>query len=215
MTRILGPGLALVVVALAAAGCGSGPEVVQERRAGDFTRVQAEGSIDVAVRVGPAATVTVRAGEKVIDDVETEVDDGTLIVSTRDRGIVIGPDGFDGARVDVTVPRLASVAGRGSGDLRLSGLDGGRMRIDLQGSGDVEAGGRVAALDVDLQGSGDADLVELVARRVRVSLQGSGDVRVNARESLDATTQGSGDLSYRGTPRLRSSTTGSGDVGPE
>lgn len=213
MTRPLA--LAVVLAGLAVAGCGSGPEVVQERRAEAFTRVQAEGSIDVEVQVGPAASVTVRAGEKVIDDVVTEIEDGTLVVSTRDRGIVIGPDGFGGAEVAVTVPRLTGVSSQGSSDLGLSSLDGGRLRVDLQGSGNVEAAGRVAALDLDLQGSGDADLVELVARRVRVSLQGSGDVRVNARDFLDATTQGSGDLSYRGTPRLRSSTTGSGDIGPE
>ena len=204
-----------VALAAVAAGCGSGPMTEQSRDMPDFERVRSEGSIDVVVRsggrVGP--NVVVRAGEKVIDDVGTEVVGDTLVVDTESRGLVIGPDGFENARVLVDVPRLRGAEVEGSSDIELAGLTGGALDVDVQGSGDVQARGRVDSLDAHVQGSGDADLGDLAAGRVAVGVEGSGDAEVHPVDELRAVVEGSGSISYSGNPRVTlSRTAGSDDI---
>ena len=64
------------IAALAVAGCtvgDDGPRTTQTRDVADFTRIDNNGSVDVRLRVGEPQHVSVIAGEKVIDDVGTEV----------------------------------------------------------------------------------------------------------------------------------------------
>ncbi len=73
--------LPAAIAALAVAGCSvgdDGPRTTQTRDVAAFTRIDNRDSVDVRLRVGEPQRVQVRAGEKVIDDVGTEVRDGTL-----------------------------------------------------------------------------------------------------------------------------------------
>jgi putative autotransporter adhesin-like protein len=200
------------LIALVLAGCGAGPETTQTRRVAPFDRIDVSGSIDVDVVPGDADDVNVIAGENVIDRVSTVSADGVLRLAIRDRGIVIGPDPYDDARVQVSAGALEGVRVVGSSDVTLGRIDAGELTIEVDGSGDIEAAGTVGNLIATIQGSGDADLAGLEARTATVTVQGSGDASVNAADSLDVTIQGSGDVSYRGRPRVSQSVAGSGEV---
>ena len=115
----------------------------------------------------------VRAGEKAIDDVVTEVRGGTLHLDFDDEGF--GGDSVDRRRLRAPV-------------------DG----IDACGSGDIDAYGRTRRLGLDLDGSGDIDLGDLRARAARVVKDGSGDLDVRAGQRLDLDLDGSGDVRYHG-----------------
>lgn len=214
MTRAAAAALVLVAVAaVAVAGCGSGEMTSQARPAPEFTRVRAEGAIDVVVQAGAPGRIVVRAGEKVLDDVVTEVEGDTLVVGTESRGLVIGPDGFGGARVVVDAPRLEGASSEGSSDLEVAGLEGGPLELVVEGSGDLRARGRVADLAASVEGSGEVDLSDLAANRVAVEVEGSGDADVHAIDALRAVVEGSGSISYRGNPRIEvARTEGSGDI---
>ena len=89
---------------LALAGCGlgdDGPRTTQSRDVAEFTRIDNRGSVDVRLRVGGPQRVRVTAGEKVIDDVHTDVRDGTLRVTFDHDGF-----GGDNVVVEASVPRL-------------------------------------------------------------------------------------------------------------
>jgi Putative auto-transporter adhesin, head GIN domain len=203
--------LALIaLVALVAAGCGigdDGPRTSQTRDVAGFTRIENDGSVDVRLRVGERQRVRVYAGENVIDDVGTEVRDGTLHVT-------FDHDGFGGRDVEVeaTVPRLTAVGAGGSGDIDAAGIDAGTFELINDGSATVELRGTAERLLVDLDGSGDAELGSLAAREARVSVSGSGDVEVSADRRLEIDVEGSGDVSYSGDPELSQSVDGSGEV---
>src|SRR3954452_413910 len=69
------------VAAAALTGCAifdDGPRTMQTRDVAAFTRVENPDSVDVQLHVGGPQRLEVRAGKKVIDDVRTEVRDGTL-----------------------------------------------------------------------------------------------------------------------------------------
>ncbi len=208
------PRIALLVPAIAAAvalsgciGVDAGPTATDERDVAAFTRIKAEDEVDVNVRAGEPRRLTVRAGEKVIGDVRTEVRDGTLYVSYDGPSIRKGR-----LSVDVAAPRVEALAISGSADVFADALAGDALDIRVSGAGDITAKGHAGRLTVDVSGSGDADLADLEADEARVDLSGAGDADVRAARRLDADVSGAGDLAYRGSPELTHHVTGSGDI---
>lgn len=218
LTGLLG---ALVIaggLAVAALGVqiGDGDPVTQERAVdGAFDRVDARGpgDVELEVRRGAEPSITVHAGSKVIDEVRTRVEAGTLIVEA-DHGddAVLEIDVAD-PRIVVVTPELREAALHGSGDLTVDGLDVDAFTAALDGSGDFVARGHAAALDATLDGSGDLELDGLEAERATVSLDGSGDVAVRATGTLALSLDGSGDIGYAGGAEvIEREIDGSGDV---
>jgi putative autotransporter adhesin-like protein len=202
--------LPAAAAALALAGCSlgdDGPRTSQTRDVPHFTRVHNEAPIDVRLHVGEPQRVRVRAGEKVIDDVRTEVRDGTLEL-TFDHSGLLGDD----VVADVSVPKLTGIETSGSGDIDADGITADAFDIRSDGSADIALAGTVEHLGLDIHGSGDADLTDLRAREAQVSVAGSGDADINAARALDVRVDGSGDVRYLGHPRLSQSVDGSGDV---
>ena len=200
--------LLLLVPALALLGCGDdGPRTSESRDVEPFTRVENDSSVDVRLRVGDPLRVRVLAGEKVIDDVRTEVRGGTLEVSFDHSGF-----GGDNVVVEAAVPELIGVTVDGSGDIEASGFDGGELDVMSDGSGEVMLEGTVERLALDVDGSGDADLAGLEAREANVFVGGSGEAEISAADRLDVEVDGSGDVRYHGDPAVTQRVDGSGEL---
>src|SRR4051812_26141954 len=173
--------LPAAIAAVALAGCDiadDGPRTTQTRDVAAFTRLENPDSVDVRLHVGGKQRVQVRAGEKVIDDVRTEVRDGTLRVTFDHHGF------HESTVVEATVPALTGIEASGSGDIDADGIDGDAFDVRSDGSADVSLAGTVRRLELTLDGSGDADLGRLKARAARVEATGSGDVDVRAEQAL-------------------------------
>jgi hypothetical protein len=201
--------LLLLIPVVALAGCGledDGPPATQTRDVAAFTRVDSPDSVDVRLTVGRPQQVRVLAGEKVIDDVHTDVRGGTLHVTFDHHGW-----GGDDVVVEASVKQLEGVTADGSGDIQATGIDAGDFELRSSGSADIALAGRAAKLSLDLDGSGDADASGLKVGDARVRSGGSGDVDVRA-DRLDVTLDGSGDVSYHGRPELNQNVDGSGDL---
>jgi hypothetical protein len=198
------------VAALAVAGCSiadDGPRTTQTRDVAQFTRIDNSDSVDVRLHVGAPQHLRVRAGEKVIDDVGTEVRDGTLHLTFDRDGI-----GGDDVVVEASVPRLTSITASGSGDIDADGIDTDALDVRSDGSADIWLEGTAGRMDLDLDGSGDADLAGLTVREARVAVGGSGDADVRADDRLEVNVDGSGDVRYHGDPALTRQVDGSGEL---
>jgi hypothetical protein len=204
------PFLAAAVAAVGLAGCAiddDGPRTAQTRDVASFTRVDNRDSVDVRLHVGGPQQVRVRAGEKVIDNVHTEVRDGTLSVTFEHHGF-----GNGDAVVEATVPKLTGIEASGSGDVDADGIDTDAFEVRSDGSADVAVKGTTVRLALDLSGSGGADLAGLTAQDARVAVGGSGDAEVRADQRLDVNVNGSGDVRYHGEPSLTRHLDGSGEL---
>lgn len=205
MRRLL---LALPVIALA--GCSvsdDGEKTAQTRDVPAFTRLANDDSVHVRLHVGSPQKVRVSAGDKVIDDVRTEVRDGTLHV-TFDHDGWGDPD----VEVEAWTPQLTAIASDGSGDVDAEGVAADAFEVTADGSADVRVQGTAQRLVVAADGSGNAKLADLEARVARVTASGSGDVEVRADTQLAVNVDGSGNVRYHGKPRLTKHDDGSGDV---
>jgi Putative auto-transporter adhesin, head GIN domain len=199
-----------VLAALALAGCSvgdDGPRTTHTRDVAAFTRIDNRDSVDVRLHVGEPQRVRVHAGEKVIDDVRTEVRDGTL-------ELTFDHDGWGGSDVvvEASVPALTGIEVSGSGDVDADGIDADAFELRSDGSADIALEGTVGRLAVALDGSGDADLAGLAAREARVAVGGSGGLDVRADERLAVDLDGSGDVRYHGDPALTQHVDGSGEL---
>ncbi len=218
--------------ALADKVSGSGTLATDRRTLPAFQAIELNGAMDLAVRQG-AQEVLVSADHNLLELLETVVEDrrGTPTLVLRWKRSW-GVHTRNPLSVAVTVPTLAGLAVRGSGDVRvatfqtpalnlslsgsgdvrLEALTANELVVAVSGSGDVAGAGSAARLAVSIAGSGDVRLAELKAETVKVNIAGSGDAAVHADKALEVSIAGSGDVSYTGNPSLRSSVAGSGSV---
>lgn len=187
---------------------GSGIAAVQPREVPDFREVQVRGSADVRLQAGVAKSVAVHCDDNLLERVITRVENGVLVIELEPGSYRFKCE----LVVDVATPALDGLRISGSGDATVTGLNGGALRLEVSGSGDIMAQGSVDELRVSLSGSGDLSLYGLATRRATLAIAGSGDVALSVSEALDATISGSGDVRYRGSPRVTSSVSGSGSV---
>jgi hypothetical protein len=206
--------LAALVALLAMTGCDNGPPVSQTRNVGTFTRLEVSGdvSLKVALFNRPDPGVKITAGSKSIDRIKTEVVGDALRVSTKSRGLTIGPDPLGAVSISLGVPALTGMRVDGPANVNLSGLSAKAFELRVSGSGDIHARGRVDDLAMEVDGSADSMLKDLATQNANVRIDGSGDTEVRVARSLQLIVEGSGDVTYYGRPAVSSRLEGSGDV---
>lgn len=230
-------GAVLLTLTAVLTGCASadvGPRTTEERDVADVTAVQLQthGTLTVE-RAEPGAqpSLTVTAGERMIDGLTSEVRDGVLVLGSEHR-FAWGPtspvqyrlvvDGLEGVAVDgsgsVSLDAASGdrldVTIRGSGDVEVGEVDVDEVAVQVSGSGDVRLSGAARTGRVVIEGSGDVDARWLTVDEAAVVVRGSGDVGVDVSDTLDVRIDGSGGVTYTGDARVTQQVNGSGSVGP-
>lgn len=195
----------------AAAAERPGPAIRETRNVEAFTGVSFGGAGKVFITVGPKASVVLEADAASLGRTRTEVENGVLKIRARN------DDGFFNGRGDIiahiTVPELRQARVSGSGELKVTGLNGGETELGISGSGSVEADGKLKALDLDISGSGSAKMDSLVVDQASVAISGSGSAVVDVRDELNVRVSGSGSVRYLSQPKdVSTSISGSGSV---
>lgn len=217
----------LLYLALALPSAAALADARLERAFGDeVVRVSFEARGDLEILTGAMPGVVVEA-----DDVRIE-DDRLVLSREARRGGRLGWLRRDAIRVRVIVRDLEQVAFAGSGDLRVSDVREGQLRVEIAGAADCPLEAiDVDSLRVEIAGASDCDVsgvageqrvaiagrgtyrgFELATERTEIELSGMGDVEVHARERLEADVSGMGDVAYRGSPELRERVSGWGAV---
>lgn len=177
--------------------------------------------VDVVFVQGAEAKIVASGPKTYLDRLKVEggrisLDD----INLSDRAIMtVGRDGLqvrsdrDRMKITVVAPDVTRFEVRGSGDLEVRRYDHPTLGLDISGSGDVEAQGKVETIAVDNSGSGYADLGALKARDATVDVSGSGGGAIFATGKAKIDISGSGDVELRTEPKTVSSEiTGSGEV---
>jgi Putative auto-transporter adhesin, head GIN domain len=188
---------------------GSGVLATQARDVAAFKRVDLAGSNNVAIRVGGKQSVVVRADDNLLDRVTTEVQSGRLVIANAPGRLTTKSP----MSVEVQVPMLDALTLSGSGNIVVGGIEAGKLKVTLPGSGTLTGSGSATRLDVTVSGSGTVLFTGLVANDVRAVVTGSGSILVTATKTLDASVSGSGAILYAGTPEdVTTSVTGTGAI---
>ena len=205
-------------------------QVKETRNHDNFSEISFGVSGKLYVKQGNTFSVVIEGNKDVLEDIETRVEGGRLIVrhdswiSIRDSRITAW----------VTLPEIEglSVSGSGhvycegpvksedielkvsgSGNLDMAELKAEAVEVSISGYGNVElAGNGASSIEVSISGSGSMDAEEFRTGSAEVSISGSGRCRVWVENSLESRISGSGSVYYRGDPNIDSRSSGSGKL---
>ncbi len=233
------PSLSLLVFVLFAAGCRFGPFHVvrgngdvqkEERKLSDFKSVDARGFFNVYLTQGDTYHVALEGESNILPDINTRVEDGKLIISTKNgvdfttnsdlnvyvtlpqvSRVVLSGSGNVISKTNLTSTEPMSFSLNGSGDLKVQ-VDAPKVETSLAGSGRLALVGQTRDLKVEIAGSGTFKGDSLKSEQAKVSIMGSGSAFIFSSVSLDVTIGGSGDVYYWGDPAISSHIFGSGTL---
>jgi hypothetical protein len=196
-----------------------------------FTRVAAEGAVDVVIDVRAKNGVALACDPSLSPLVHTEVEGDRLRIWTdrsfggSGRGArctvlveiaslrALAASGSGSVHVRGQAEGLGSVAATGSGDVTIDALAAESARLVASGSGSVHLAGASDRVQIDCSGSGDVDARGLEAADVVVQASGSASVYARASRRASVSTSGSGDVHIAGRPPERDAArTGSGEI---
>lgn len=188
---------------------GEGPVVEKTYDMDDFTGLGLGISATVYIKKGSSNTVTIKAQENILENIDMELDGGSLDLEF-DRNVKEAKP----VEVYVEMDEITELAIGGSGDIkvedRFMGL--GSVELAIGGSGSIELMGSAQSVEIAVAGSGDMKCGDLEVADAEVSIAGSGDVMIHVKDNLEVSIAGSGDVRYKGNPKVESSIIGSGDV---
>ncbi len=174
---------------------GSGNVVAEERPVSDFDRVSLRGVGDVFITQGEETSLIVEASDNLIEYIETEVRNGTLILDFTDEAKRRDKQHFEPITFTVSMKDVSGLDISGAGDILAETLDAERMELVISGAGDIVVGSLDAnTLEVHLHGAGDVVVSSLDAEELAVHLNGAGDVVLAGRVvEQDVHVNGAGD----------------------
>ena len=197
---------------------GNGVLKIEDRLVAEFYGVENRTSFNVEIYNDSQYMVRVTADENLLDEIQTTVRSGNLIVDVEgdrclnsDKNITVelhmpsidyvdlsGSGDID--VVDFVCSRL-EIYNSGSGDIDLTDIVSlSDAEIHLSGSGDVNIWGKAESADYTLSGSGDLYAKDFKLDNCKAENSGSGDIYCYASEYLNAILTGSGDIFYSGNP---------------
>ena len=209
----------------------SGPRATRDFSVTGFTRLSVAGNYDVEVHTGGAPSVHAEGGKARLDALDVKVEGGTLRIGARS-GMHWGWSDNGKVRLIVTVPALeaAELAGSGdisvdrasgpefagtiagSGNLKLGAIKAQTVKLELSGSGGIQAAGETTTVSYNVSGSGDIDAAGLIAQTAALSMAGSGGIKAHASQSATIDMAGSGNVTMTGGGKCTIAKQGSGDV---
>ncbi len=181
----------------------------------DVDEVVVHGSIEVEISQGDTVELLLRGRQKDLDPPPFHVRERTLVL-----GLPAGARSskVTGVQFKLTLPTLARLQLRGSGDVFVRPFNTPALSVMVDGSGDVRLYDLVTdSARFDMRGSGDIQAARVQAGSVRLTLAGSGDIHLGQveTESMQAVVNGSGDVSSGKNSRSDSieiNIVGSGEV---
>lgn len=209
---------------------GNGQLASETREVSNFRNVEANGPMDIILQDQPGTGVKIEADQNLLSYIVTETDDHTLKIETK-RGFNLRSR--NSIRVYISAPVFNKVSLGGSGNISSQGVlvNPDEMRLDLDGSGNIDVQVNTPSLESKMNGSGNIKLrgsadewdavlsgsgnmycFELNTQEAEVSINGSGDAEVMATKKLDLKINGSGQIRYKGSPNVESHINGSGSV---
>ncbi len=174
--------------------------------------------------------VVIEASDNDLENIETEVVNGTLKIKTKncwtcnfkDVAIYVSSPDMHGMRISGSGSIYAEndiqtgdmeLRVSGSGKVILKGLQAADVEAAISGSGDVDiAKGNAGSFEASISGSGSVDAEKLQVKTVEARISGSGSCKIHANDILTAKISGSGNIYYKGQPKMDVASSGSGRV---
>lgn len=175
-----------------------GPVITKELDLSGFDAITVNGSSDMELFQGESFQVVVKANEEVFDYIDYKVEDGVLILETKDQ-VNIRAEEYD---VTITLPVLKELIVNGAADVDIKKgyAASENLNVQVNGAGDFDLSGiAVPSLSFTLNGAGDIEADGLDVDKLSVAVNGAGDINVSGKAGKASfRISGAGDIDARG-----------------
>lgn len=187
---------------------GSGNVVTERRVVGNFRGIDVGGVYQVEITVQKDFSVTVEADDNIVPMVQTEVEGGTLKISSDGR---ISPKST--IRIKIGAPDINDLDVSGAANVTLAGIKNAELAVHSSGASKIQVNGETTKLTVDVSGATKVDANDLRTENADVEATGASNVFVNVSGTLKAEATGASHVTYSGTPTsVQKSTSGVGSI---
>lgn len=196
MNTLLGTTLMATALTLTA-GAALAADMVRETRAVDarVTRVKLDGVVDLVLRQGSKPSLVLSGERDDIARVTTQQRGETLEIDTERRNNWNSGNRNPRLRAELTVPNLTEFVSDGVGASTVSGFNGDKIVLALDGAGTVTLNGNYRNINARLGGAGSLKIDAPKAERMDLALRGAGQLAVTGQtRNLHATLAGVGNL---------------------
>ena len=230
--------LSISMLALLLSACGastlrgSGKMIADTRPVSNFDKLSLNGIGDLILTQGDQESLRIEAEDNILGQIETRVQDGTLMISLKDPNWeeTIRPTQRVVYYLSVKNVHQLELTGVGSiniGQLKtdqldilssgVEGIDIGNLqaqtlKVALTGEGQCNLAGTVASQEVELSGTGQYNAARLQSQDAVIDLSGSGSASVWVEKNLTTNLSGSGSVYYSGSPKVNNTIAGTGGV---
>lgn len=222
--------LSLSVLSSCRFGCikGSGHQVTEEHKAGNFTRLDISGSFRVNLKQDSSLNVSVTADDNLMKYIHVNIDGDRLHIYSKknlcgsgEMVLNIGVKNLEEIKASGGI-NLVSDGKLNTKDLRFKLNGASKVNMDLnadnvvtEGSGSTEMNlrGQAASHKIEFAGSGKINALDFVVGSYDIETTGASDCNINVLKDLNVNTTGAADVKYRGNPSsVNTSKTGAATV---
>lgn len=177
----------------------NGPVVEKEMEGfTDFTGVTMNGAIDLYFSQSNTYSVTVKANEEVYEYLDYKVEDGVLILGTKDNVNVRAKE----YKVTLTLPALSKIHVNGAADVYQEGAycSTEPINIHVNGAGDLNLKEKlqVPSVTIRVNGAGDIRITDMDVNELSINVNGAGDAVLGGKAaSAHFNVNGAGDIDAR------------------
>jgi hypothetical protein len=213
--------IAGVSIAALASGCmltcvhGSGHQVTESRKVGNFTKLDISGGFKIVLKQDSSLSLNITADDNLLKYVKTNVDDGVLHIYTKKNFCNSGQ-----MVLNIGIRQLEEIKGSGAIEVvadgkittkdiafRTSGaskitldLDAANVTTEGSGASEMFLTGQASSHHVEISGVGKIHAFDFVVGNYYISTSGAGECQINVLHSLEVHSSGASDVKYKGNP---------------
>lgn len=175
---------------------GSGNVVTESRNISGFTGIDAGGVFQIEVTAQKDFAVEIEADDNLLQYIKTEVDGGTLEISTEKKLSTKNP-----IRIRISAPDIEKIEASGASMIALDGLKNEGLTIDSSGASKITVRGETNKLLIDTSGASQIDAENLTAENANVDASGASHISLFVTNTLRTDASGASSIKYAGNPK--------------
>lgn len=187
----------------------------ETRDVSTFTKISFRSAGKVYVKQGSPQKVEIEGSAETLEKIKTKVEEGRLSIGPEEKWNNWSWGNEDDVTVYITVASIETLSVSGSGDMIVqTKITGNNLKLNVSGSGSLQAEMDVADVDADVSGSGDMDL-KGKCKSFTSDISGSGSINLTASIAgvADFDISGSGKVEASGSSQsVKAEITGSGKI---
>ena len=201
----------------------------ENRSVKGFNAIKVSTGVDLHLRMGSSEAVKVVADEDIIDNLKTEVKDGTLHIYVK-KNDWFNWGGNKTRKAYVTVTELVELHASSGSDVYCENtLKGDKLEVrassgsdvnldvfyknlsvDTSSGSDAKLKGKVKYLEVEASSGSDIKASDLESKICKASASSGSDITVNVTDEINARASSGADIRYYGNPQVRDTDESSG-----